>query len=208
MGRKYNIAIVGVGGQGLLTLGSIIGVAGIVAGLDISVAEVHGMSQRGGSVIVHVRIGENPSPIIPMGGADHILALELLEAARYISYARRNAVITANDFIWPPPLANYPSRETILNRIREKEVSLYVFNANEFSRKIIGSPISANIAMLGFALGVDQELGSIIDVKHVEEALSEHFKDKVVEANRNILRMSYQEGLKYAEEKRRAQQAR
>lgn len=201
VGKKYNIAVVGVGGQGLLTLGSIIGEACMIAGLDVSIAEVHGMSQRGGSVIVHVRIGESPSPIIPIGGADHILALELLEATRYAFYAKKGAIITANDFVWPPPLANYPSREAILSKIKEKDIAVYIFNANEFSKTVIGSPISANIAMLGFSLGVDYKLRSIIELKHVEEALLEHFKDKVFEANKIVLHRSYQEGLKCAEKK-------
>jgi indolepyruvate ferredoxin oxidoreductase beta subunit len=201
MKNVYSVAVVGVGGQGLLTLGSILGYACMLSGLDVSVGEVHGMSQRGGSVIVHVRIGRNPSPIIPVGGADHIIAMELLEAARYAHYARKGGVLTANDFIWPPPLSNYPSREEIIGKMKGKELLFYLFNANDLSNRIVGSTVSANIAMLGFALGVDQELRSIVNIKHVEEALLEHFKGKVYEVNKELLHIAYNEGLKHAEKK-------
>ncbi|MEM4718042.1 MAG: indolepyruvate oxidoreductase subunit beta [Desulfurococcaceae archaeon] len=202
MSMSYNIAVVGVGGQGLLTLGSIIGVACIKRKLDVAIAEVHGMSQRGGSVIVHVRIGDEPSPIIPIGGADHIISLELLEAARYIHYARRNSIISINDFIWPPPLANYPSREDLLRELRGKDVILHLLDANGLSNKIVGSPISANIAMLGFALGVDRNLRSFIDIDSVKKSLEEHFRGRVLELNMNLLLESYKIGLDYAEKNR------
>lgn len=202
MNVNYNIAIVGVGGQGLLTLGSVIGVACMMRKIDIAIAEVHGMSQRGGSVIVHVRLGNEPSPIIPIGGADHIISLELLEAARYIQYAKRNSIITINDFIWPPPLASYPSKEEILRELRGKDVDIYLFDANELSNKIFGSPISANIAMLGFAIGVDRTLSSMIDIEAIQKSLEEHFRGRVLELNKNLLLEAYKIGLEYAEKKR------
>lgn len=197
--KKYNIAIVGVGGQGLLTLGAIIGEACNKSGLDVAVAEVHGMSQRGGSVIVHVRIGMEPSPIIPIGGADHIISLELLEATRYIVYANRETVVSVNDFLWPPPLAKYPDRENVLNALKEKTPYVYILNANELSTKIMGSPISANIAMLGFAIGVDRRFREIIDVNVVEYVLEEFFKGKTLDLNKQVLIAAYQEGIRVAE---------
>lgn len=197
--KKYNIAIVGVGGQGLLTLGAIIGEACSRVGLDVAVAEVHGMSQRGGSVIVHVRIGNEPSPIIPLGGADHIISLELLEATRYLPYANRDTVISINDFLWSPPLSNYPNRASLIKAIGGRVQRVYLVNANEISTRIIGSPISANIAILGFSLGVDERLSDVITVDHVEEALGEMFHGKALEYNKQILRIGYEEGLRNAE---------
>lgn len=194
--KTYNIAIVGVGGQGILTLGSIIGIACTLAGRDVAIAEVHGMSQRGGSVIVHVRIGKEPSPIIPVGSADHIMALELLEAARYVYYARRGAIVTVNDFLWPPPLSNYPPRDAVLNALRSKPVELYVVDANKLSVEYTGSIVSANVALLGFSLGVDRLLREVLPVNYVEKALEEVFTGRVLEANTKLLRTSYEEGLK------------
>ncbi|MEM4881607.1 MAG: indolepyruvate oxidoreductase subunit beta [Desulfurococcaceae archaeon] len=197
--KRYNIAVVGVGGQGLLTLGAVLGTACSIAKYDVAIAEVHGMSQRGGSVIVYVKIGSEPSPIIPIGGADHVIALELLEAARYAAYAKKGAVVSINNFTWPPPLSTYPSREEIITALRGNNLKLYLIDANELSMKYLGSPISANIAMLGFALGVDPVLRSIIGVDVVEKALSEHFRGKALEANKQVLRTAFQEGLKVAE---------
>lgn len=202
MKRVYNIAIVGVGGQGLLTLGSILGESAIHAGLDVAVAEVHGMSQRGGSVIVYVRIGEEPSPLIPIGEADLMISMELLEAARYTQYLNKNSILVTNDFIWPPPLAKYPSRETIITALREKIPELYIYDANKVSSEITGSIISANIALLGFSLGVNEELRNLIGLENVVKALEETFRGRVLELNKKLLYKSFEDGVKIAEEKR------
>ena len=80
---KANIIIVGVGGQGILLTSKILGYLALKMGDDVKVSEVHGMSQRGGSVITHVRIGENvPSPLVTPGEADMVIAFEWLEALR------------------------------------------------------------------------------------------------------------------------------
>lgn len=198
--KTYNLVVVGVGGQGLLTLGSILGEACNIAGYDVSVAEVHGMSQRGGSVVIYVKIGQEPSPIVPLGGADHIIALEMIEAARYLAYARRGGRVSINDFIWPPPLSEYPSRDNLVKAVREKNIKLYILDANSLSAKYLGSPISANIAMIGFALGVDPELRSIVSLANVEKAMEEVFRGKALEANKAVLREAFEVGLKVAEE--------
>ena len=198
--KRYNVAIVGVGGQGLLTLGALIGDACSLVGQDVSVAEVHGMAQRGGSVIVHVKLGEEPSPTIPLGSADHVIALEVLEAARYATYAKKGAIISLNDFLWPPPLSTYPSKDAVIGALRERGFRLYLLDANGLSAKYTGSPISANIAMLGFALGVDPEFRGIISVEAVEKALSTRFRGRAFEVNRQVLMAAYEEGLRVAGE--------
>jgi indolepyruvate ferredoxin oxidoreductase beta subunit len=194
--RIYNIGIVGVGGQGLLTLGEVIGLAATFSGLDVSVSEIHGMSQRGGSVVVYVRIGEEPSPIIPSGGADTMLALELIEAARYVNLLRKGGYLIANDFIWPPPLSKYPPREALLKALESVEAEIYLYDANRASVEIVGSPISANIALLGFALGVNPELSELVKLESVEKALGEVFKGRTLDVNLKLLRSAYSEGVK------------
>ncbi|MEM1629042.1 MAG: indolepyruvate oxidoreductase subunit beta [Desulfurococcaceae archaeon] len=193
--NRYNIVVTGVGGQGLITLGELIGIACTINGLNSTIAEVHGMSQRGGSVIIHVRIGDVHSPIIPMGSADLILALEMIEAARYIRYAKRGATVIVNDFIWPPPLSEYPDREEIVKSLGSKEIRLLIYNANELSEKLTGSPISSNIAMLGFAMGALRELDELIGFENMEKALGEVFKGKALELNREVFKASYKEGV-------------
>ena len=89
--KDINILIVGVGGQGTLLASVILGKIALEEGFDVKLAEVHGMSQRGGSVVTHVRISENEvySPLIEEGGADVIVAFEELEAYRWISYLKK-----------------------------------------------------------------------------------------------------------------------
>ncbi len=195
--KKLSIILAGVGGQGILTLGSIIGSACTIAGLDVAIAEVHGMSQRGGSVVVHVRIGREPSPISPVGSSDMLIALELIEAARYLHYLREGGIAVVNDFLWPPPLSKYPSREALVSAVKSRSVKLYLFDANNASLKYTGSAISSNVAMLGYALGVSRELRELLPLSVVVKALEEHFGGKVLEANVKLLQASFEEGLKH-----------
>ncbi|OYT39132.1 MAG: pyruvate ferredoxin oxidoreductase [Desulfurococcales archaeon ex4484_58] len=193
---RYNIFIAGVGGQGLLTLGRILGNAAIEAGHDVTVAEVHGLAQRGGTLNVQVRIGPGEAPQIPRGGVDLFIALEALEALRYSSYVGRDTRIVMNKFIWPPPLAEYPSMESIIEKLREHGLKLYVVDANGLSKKILGTIISANIAMLGYSYAIDPGLQKLLEYKHLEKGLERVFRGKVLEANKKVLKESYNEGLK------------
>ena len=110
-----NIMIVGVGGQGTLLASRILGNAVIGQGYDVKVSEVHGMSQRGGSVVTYVRFGDKVySPIITEGEADFIISFEKLEAARYAKYLNQNGTIVVNtQQIDPMPViigaAEYPT---------------------------------------------------------------------------------------------------
>ena len=97
MKKSYNIMIVGVGGQGTLLASRLLGAVMIAEGMDVKVSEVHGMSQRGGSVVTYVRAGEKvASPIIDKGEADLILAFEQLEAARWLPYLKKGGKLVVN----------------------------------------------------------------------------------------------------------------
>lgn len=97
MTSEVNIVLAGVGGQGTLVAGKLLGQAAILQGLDVKVSEVHGMAQRGGSVITYVRMGEKVfSPVIEAGTADYILAFEELEAMRWLGLLRRGGVLLVN----------------------------------------------------------------------------------------------------------------
>ena len=197
MARRYNIVLAGVGGQGLLTLGRVLGNAAILAGEDVTIAETHGLSQRGGSLIVQVRIGKGESPMIPKGAADLLIGLEALETARQITYANQSTRIVMNKFLWPPPLADYPDIDNIVNEIRSRNIKLYVVDANKISEEIVGTIISANMAILGYAYAVDEGLQEKINYEHLEKALEKVFKGKVLELNKKVLRRGYEEGLKH-----------
>ena len=156
---KQSIMIVGVGGQGTLLAGRLLGEYAKAKGLDAKVSEVHGMAQRGGSVVTHVRIGEKVlSPIIEEGGADIILAFEELEAMRYLPYLKEDGTIIINSQqMMPMPVitgaAKYPY--DALERIREQCKNVIAVDALSLAREA-GSIKSANVVLLGVLAGLTQ----------------------------------------------------
>lgn len=148
-----NIMIVGVGGQGTLLTSRILGGLTIAAGHDVKLSEVHGMAQRGGSVVTFVRYGEKVAePIVEEGQADVLIAFERLEALRYAHFLKEDGVLIVNDWrIDPMPVvigaAEYPDH--ILETL-EKEHRVYKVNATEESKKL-GNPRVFNLIVLGIA---------------------------------------------------------
>ena len=149
--KTTNIMIVGVGGQGTLLASRILGNAVIRQGHDVKVSEVHGMSQRGGSVVTYVKFGEKVhSPIIDKGEADIILAFELLEAYRALPWLKKGGKIIVNEQrINPMPVitgaAKYP--ETILEKL-QKEVDVTSLDALRLSKEA-GNAKAANVVLIG-----------------------------------------------------------
>ena len=159
-----NIMIVGVGGHGSLLASRILGAAAMTSGYDVKVSEVHGMSQRGGSVVTYVRYGEGvASPVICEGEADVILSFEMLEAARWLPYLRTGGtIVTGTQKINPMPVitgaAKYP--EEIDEKIRALGVKLVAEDAAAIAAEA-GSEKAANVALIGLAahvLGFDADV--------------------------------------------------
>ena len=150
--KTKNIMIVGVGGQGTLLASKLLGKLLITKGYDVKVSEVHGMSQRGGSVVTYVRYGEKVySPIIDRGEADIILSFEMLEAARWIEYLRKGGtIITNSQQTNPMPVitgaAVYP--EGLDEKIRALGVDLDCFDALSLANEA-GSSKAVNLVLLG-----------------------------------------------------------
>ena len=148
-----NIMIVGVGGQGTLLTSRILGGLAIEAGYDVKLSEVHGMAQRGGSVVTFVRYGENVyEPIVEEGQADVIIAFERLEALRYAHFLKKGGALIVNDWrIDPMPVvtgvAEYP--ENIIENLKEK-YNVYSVNATEEAKKLGNSRVF-NLIVLGVA---------------------------------------------------------
>lgn len=148
-----NIMIVGVGGQGTLLTSRILGGLAISAGYDVKLSEVHGMAQRGGSVVTFVRYGQDVAePIVEEGQADVIIAFERLEALRYAHFLKKDGALVVNDWkIDPMPVVigavKYP--ENIIENL-EKEHKVYTVNATEESKKL-GNPRVFNLIVLGVA---------------------------------------------------------
>lgn len=187
---ELNILIVGVGGQGALTTAHLIARSAMKAGLNVLVAETHGMAQRGGSVEVHVRIGDVYSPLIPDCGADIVLALEPVEALRYAKYLNERSKIILNSRKMIPPsvtvgLARYPSIEEILENLRKITNEIYVVNASEIAEKV-GDVVTANVVIVGMMLSL---LNLPFRVEHVEEVIKETMGR--VELNLKALKMGY-----------------
>ena len=147
---KTDIKLAGVGGQGILSIATVIGEAATAAGLHLKQAEVHGMSQRGGDVQSDLRLSDGPihSDLIPLGGADLILSMEPMEALRYLPYlGPEGAVVTSSrPFVNIP---NYPDELalqeelTALPRVTEMDI-------DEVAKKL-QAPRSANMVLLGMA---------------------------------------------------------
>lgn len=155
--KTKNIMIVGVGGQGSLLASRILGAAALGSGYDVKVSEVHGMSQRGGSVVTYVRYGENvASPVICEGEADVILSFEKLEAARWLPYLRiGGTVVTGTQEINPMPVitgaAQYP--DALCEKIKALGVDIISEDAVAIAEKA-GSEKAANVALIGLAAHV------------------------------------------------------
>ena len=147
---QKNIIISGVGGQGILTMASIIDLAAMNLGLNVKQAEVHGMSQRGGAVESHLRISSDEifSDLIPIGKADLILSIEPMEALRYLSFLSPDGVIvTATEpYI---NIGNYPDEKDLLDTIAASAKHVFV-NADMLAKEA-GSAKSYNVVMLGAA---------------------------------------------------------
>ena len=148
-----NIMIVGVGGQGSLLASKLLGHLLMSQGYDVKVSEVHGMSQRGGSVVTYVRYGDKVfSPVIDKGEADYIVSFEILEAARWLPFLKKDGqIVTNTQQIDPMPVitgaAEYP--ENILEELRAK-YSVYSINAMEKAEEL-GNTRVFNTIVLGMA---------------------------------------------------------
>jgi indolepyruvate ferredoxin oxidoreductase beta subunit len=183
---QKNIIIAGVGGQGILTIASIIDLAAMNLGLNLKQAEVHGMSQRGGAVESHLRISSKEiySDLIPLGKADLILSIEPMESLRYLPFLSPEGIIVTTTEPYEN-IGNYPDIDDLLNNIRMSAKHLLV-DAKIIAQEAGGTK-TYNIAMLGAA---SPYLG--IETEELEKAIEIFFKrkgDKIVEMNLKAFRL-------------------
>lgn len=185
--KTMNIMIVGVGGQGTLLASRVLGRLFVDAGYDVKVSEVHGMSQRGGSVVTYVRCGDSvASPIIDKGQADYIISFELLEAARYLEYlSPTGTLISNNQKTDPMPVitgaAVYP--ENLEDKIRALGVNADIFDALAIASQA-GSAKAVNIALLG-------RFSKYLDIKEEawDAALCAVVPGKFIELNKKAFKL-------------------
>lgn len=176
-----NVLMAGVGGQGIIVAGHALAVAAAAAGMDVKKSDVHGMAQRGGSVVSHIRFGDKVySPLIPDGEADMLMATERLEALRYLPFVRKGGKLVVNTQIIPPPDVTsgkqpYPAK--ILERLKAFDPEIIAFDSLEVAATI-GEPRASTIALLG-ALSVR----FLFDEKTWMDALKASVPRKVVDVN-------------------------
>jgi indolepyruvate ferredoxin oxidoreductase beta subunit len=183
-----NIMIVGVGGQGTLLTSRVLGGIMTRAGYDVKLSEVHGMAQRGGSVVTFVRYGEKVAePIVEEGQADVLIAFERLEAMRYAHFLKKDGVIIVNDWrIDPMPVvmgaAEYP--DGIIETLKETH-NVHVVKAMDEAKKI-GNPKTFNVIVLGAA-------AQHMDFKKEEwlEVIENTVPPKTVDINKKAFETGY-----------------
>ena len=160
---KRDIILAGVGGQGILSIATIIGSAALEQDLSLKQAEVHGMSQRGGDVQSHLRLSDGAihSDLIPLGGADIIISMEPMEALRYLPFLAKDGWIITNT-VPLKNIPNYPEMAEIEAALR-KVKNVVALDA-EAVAKAVQSPRSANMVLLGASAAVLQilQLGRLL----------------------------------------------
>lgn len=188
---KTNILIVGVGGQGTLLASVLLGNLALDKDLDVKLSEVHGMAQRGGSVVTHVKISEDGvnSPLIEEGDADVIIAFEELEAYRWLPYLKKGGTMYVNTQQWlPMPVvmgqAEYP--ENIMETLEKNAAKVKAFDALKVAEEC-GSLKAVNVVLLGAASN-DLPFDEAAWIKVIEENVKPKFVDlnkKAFELGRN-----------------------
>jgi len=187
--KTTNIMIVGVGGQGSLLASKLLGSLLLDEGYDVKVSEVHGMSQRGGSVVTYVRFGDKVySPIVGEGEADYILSFEKLEAARWAPCLAKNGRLIVNtQEIDPMPVligkATYP--EGVLEELQAKGLSVDAIDALSIATAA-GSARAVNIVLLA-------RLAKLLDIPYEKwlAAIEKNVKPRFVDLNKTAFEISY-----------------
>ncbi|USH00581.1 indolepyruvate oxidoreductase subunit beta [Thermococcus argininiproducens] len=184
--KEYNIVITGVGGQGVLTAANILGWAALHAGYKVRLGEVHGMSQRFGSVISYVRFGEDVyGSMVPEGKADVMLSFEPVEALRYVNYLKEGGMVVVNTKPIVPVqvsmgMANYPSLEEIRKVFEEEFKAKWIgFNAEELAEQA-GHVVTTNTVLIGALTQIPE---FPLDAEHVREVIKISVPPKAVDIN-------------------------
>lgn len=189
---KTDIILAGVGGQGILSIAATLGAAALNENLYLKQAETHGMSQRGGAVVSHLRISDSPiySDLIPLGTADLILSVEPLESLRYVSYLSPKGSLVTNTTEFKN-IQDYPDLREDFKKI-SATLNVIKIDADKIAHKI-GNPKASNMVMLGAAspfIDIDNE----IIIKGIETIFKPK-GDKIVLLNVK----AFEAGKKFAE---------
>lgn len=185
--KTKSIMIVGVGGQGSLLASRLIGNVLLAQGFDVKVSEVHGMSQRGGSVVTYVKYGEKVySPVIEKGEADIIISFEALEAARWLSYLKKGGhIVTSTQQLDPMPVIQgvmeYP--QDVIGKLTAQGVNVLSCDALSLALEA-GNAKASNVVLMGL---VSTKMG--FEEKYWQEALEKCVPAKFLELNKKAFEL-------------------
>ena len=186
--KSFNIVIVGTGGQGLITLLEILANAAKNQGFDAKTSELHGLSQRGGSVEVHIKFGTKVlSPLIGQARADLILGLEEQECLKAAYFAGPQTAFLINKNIIPIPEQNPISEEEILKNLKKYTKNIEVINANEVCQKELGTSVISGVFLLSLAV-----FKNIIPVtpENFLSAIKQSIPEKYLELNEKAFKLA------------------
>jgi indolepyruvate ferredoxin oxidoreductase, beta subunit len=179
------VVFAGVGGQGVVVLSDIFCEAALLDGYDVAKAEIHGMAQRGGSIVAHAKIGEKvESPLIEKGKADIVVGFEMLETARSLPMLKKKGTVVVNTKYIPPNMAFDPAskpltQDRLLNMIREKARSVHEIDGIGIATKL-GNPLVVNTILLGALSALPD---NPVKPDSYEKAITARLKAKFVELN-------------------------
>lgn len=187
MKKIFNIVIAGAGGQGLITLTNIISKAALIEGYDVKTSELHGLSQRGGSVQTYVRFGKKVySPLIVSAGADLILGLETAEALKNISYANKNTTLLTNEYFFPY-LGGLPKEEIIKKINSLFPGKKHIIPASEICKKELNEEVVSGVYLLGWA--IDKKLIPLKE-SSLLKAISDIIPEKYLDLNKKAYELA------------------
>ncbi|MCJ7817734.1 MAG: indolepyruvate oxidoreductase subunit beta [Candidatus Thorarchaeota archaeon] len=193
--NTVNIAIAGVGGQGVLTLAEILAKAALAEGLNVRVGEIHGMAQRGGHVVCTVRIGDDAcGPVIDAGTADLLVGFEPIETLREIHLVKKGGcVLMSSHILYPVAVSmgksEYPDHKDIITSIQKFTDKIIEIDAHKISIEA-GSPRSLNMVMFGAIIGTDI---APISMDSALQAISEAFPKKFEKINTTAAEIGFEQ---------------
>lgn len=183
---KLDVVFAGIGGQGVVVLSDIFCEAALLDGLDVAKAEVHGMAQRGSSIVAYARIGDKiESPLIEKGKADVILGFEILETARALPMLKDKGTVVMNMKYIPPNFAfqesasKFTKPDNLIDMIRKKAFKVHEIDAIGIATDL-GNPIVVNTVLLGALSAIPE---NPIKKEALEKAMSERLKEKYLGIN-------------------------
>lgn len=191
---RYTIQIVGVGGQGVLLASMVLGSAAMNSGYKVVMSEVHGMAQRGGSVLCTLRFGDEViSPLESAGGADLLMGFEPVETCRNISLANKDTKILMNlDPVYPSMVAagfeDYPNINEMVAAVRERTENLVTIDATSIAIAA-GKAVAANAVMIG---AVAAAKGFPLSKDLLKDMLAKNVPPKFVDLNKKAFDMGYE----------------